>query len=722
MDDRKIASVRRSGRGVDLQQESLTTVRNGDYTASFWQGDLRYFDFAAIPIVQRLYGAVRDENWDSVPFVLTEWSLERKTEYDVMRFTKHHKSLHGEIDFRWHGTCEIFANGTVIYTMAGAALHSFRYCKIGINCHLALDTFLGKSYVSVGRNGSENGVVPFEIVPQQNESGRLTAMWPAFSRCEFSVADDLVVDLQFLGTEAEVQDHRNWGDGNLKVFAPPQTDVEKLWIAQGERIWQRAIVKVRSIPAVTSSAGSRFVRQMDREGATVGTIRDEAAKWAVVQEESKVVITVAEEDYRLPKFGATLDDGLLSQVELLTGEATDISAALFSEASRIPEVVVLDALRPDYVLLRLELGSEGSIHRLIAGVVVAEVIGCALDLIVTAASIAELCIDGLTNCLGVKVRSLLGRLLRRVVVLGSPRTLADENWVTRDEAVSLVSQQVAGIFGPSVIVGGGTQRFFTELNRVRPQWTDANSISFTLNPQVHSCDTLSLFDNLCGLADIGVMSHRLFGTSYVAIDGLAPIEACKPFSVDVQEQGEFSRNAVTREFETVIACWVLGAVKQLGKGGIDCVSLFGETTNCRGLVSRLSDMQIGVSEESLEGALASDWLHPLLGVVKWLGSVGTSSIRSTLSSAGTYADALVVERSDGTEMAVYNGTRHFQEVLLGPLPGEWAQIVPLEDVVRNRWIFMWDDKFTGGIRVPLESERLRVVVPPFGVAFAKSFG
>ncbi|MHB1734400.1 MAG: hypothetical protein ACYCU8_13295, partial [Ferrimicrobium acidiphilum] len=484
------------------------------------------------------------------------------------------------------------------------------------------------------------------------------------------------------------------------------------------RIWQRAIIEVRKEPAVRSTRGSGFLRQVRRDAAAIEGAGEQLTKWAVVREEGKVTITVGEENVGLPELGTTLDDGLLWQIVTLIGGVTDISERLLNEVARIPEVLLLEILKPAYFILWLELGSDDSVARLVAGVALAKVIGCHLDLMVTASSVDNLRVDGVTNCLGTQVRSILGRVLRRVVVLGTPSTLADENWVTRDEVVSLVHQQVAGIFGPSVRVGGGTMRYFTELNRVRPQWPEADWISFTLNPQVHSCDTLSLFDNLCGLSDIGVMSRRLFGTSGVAIDGLAPVGGCKPFSSDVQAIGDFSKNAVIRELEVVIACWVLGAVKQLGLGGIDSASLLRATDNL-GLVPADSDMQVGVSGEKWEGALRRGSMCPVWHVVRWLGSVGPGSIRATLSTAGTYADALVVERSDGIEMAVYNGTPHFQEVLVGPVPGEWAQIVRLEDLTKERRIYMWDDKCGGGIRLPLERYNLRVVVPPFGVAFAK---
>lgn len=55
---------------------------------------------------------------------------------------------------------------------------------------------------------------------------------------------------------------------------------------------------------------------------------------------------------------------------------------------------------------------------------------------------------------------------------------------------------------PSLKVGYGTDRHFTELNRSRPENLPHDFVSFSLQPQAHSTDTRTIIENLESLPDI----------------------------------------------------------------------------------------------------------------------------------------------------------------------------------------------------------------------------
>ena len=52
------------------------------------------------------------------------------------------------------------------------------------------------------------------------------------------------------------------------------------------------------------------------------------------------------------------------------------------------------------------------------------------------------------------------------------------------------------------MVGYGTDIYFTELNRQRPQHDEFDFISFSLNPQVHSFDEKTILENIETIPDI----------------------------------------------------------------------------------------------------------------------------------------------------------------------------------------------------------------------------
>lgn len=49
-------------------------------------------------------------------------------------------------------------------------------------------------------------------------------------------------------------------------------------------------------------------------------------------------------------------------------------------------------------------------------------------------------------------------------------------------------------------VGGGTDAFFAELNRARPEMSHLDFLCYSINPQVHAFDDSSLVENLAGQA------------------------------------------------------------------------------------------------------------------------------------------------------------------------------------------------------------------------------
>lgn len=55
---------------------------------------------------------------------------------------------------------------------------------------------------------------------------------------------------------------------------------------------------------------------------------------------------------------------------------------------------------------------------------------------------------------------------------------------------------------PSIMVGYGTDIYFTELNRQRPQHNEFDFVSFSLNPQVHSFDERTMLENIETIPDM----------------------------------------------------------------------------------------------------------------------------------------------------------------------------------------------------------------------------
>jgi hypothetical protein len=137
-------------------------------------------------------------------------------------------------------------------------------------------------------------------------------------------------------------------------------------------------------------------------------------------------------------------------------------------------------------------------------------------------------------------------------------------------------------------VYGGTDHFFTELNRNRPPVDMLDGVCFSVNPQVHAFDNASLIEALGTLQTI-VENARL-------ISGGKPV-AVSPVTFKIRENpnatggdpdeiaDELPESVDPRQMSLFGAGWTLGAIKYLALGGADSVTFY-ETTGWLGVIER----------------------------------------------------------------------------------------------------------------------------------------
>ena len=126
---------------------------------------------------------------------------------------------------------------------------------------------------------------------------------------------------------------------------------------------------------------------------------------------------------------------------------------------------------------------------------------------------------------------------------------------------------------PGVLVGGGTDAYFAELNRDRPASPALDFLCFSANPQVHAEDDRTLLENVSALADV-VRSARAFaGRRAIHVSPLT----LKPRGNPDATSGPpgVAPVADPRRGSLLEAAWALGSVKHLLEAGVDSLT-FGE--------------------------------------------------------------------------------------------------------------------------------------------------
>jgi hypothetical protein len=130
---------------------------------------------------------------------------------------------------------------------------------------------------------------------------------------------------------------------------------------------------------------------------------------------------------------------------------------------------------------------------------------------------------------------------------------------------------------------GGTNQFFAELNRNRPEDRGAGAC-FSVNPQVHAFDNLSLVENLEAQAHV-VQSARMFlGQGPIVV---SPVTLLPRFNPEASSQSARPAEppADPRQRQPFCAAWTAGSLKYLAEAGAASVTYY-EVAGPRGLLEQ----------------------------------------------------------------------------------------------------------------------------------------
>lgn len=217
----------------------VSHVSGGGWSAELHGADLRRLEFRGRPVLQRLYVAVRDPTWNTVPARLSAREVTKTAEGFRVELRVDHAL--GDIRFRWTGSV-VAAGDTLTYTLDGAAASDFAFAKIGFNLHHPLGSTIGRTFEASGPEGVTRGRFADDIVAQEWANGRLTALFPAFDALR--IGDEEALSFTFSGDLFEMQDHRNWTDANLKTYVTPMSVPLPQNIRAGEAFRQAVTVTV----------------------------------------------------------------------------------------------------------------------------------------------------------------------------------------------------------------------------------------------------------------------------------------------------------------------------------------------------------------------------------------------------------------------------------------------------------------------------------------------
>lgn len=408
--------------------------------------------------------------------------------------------------------------------------------------------------------------------------------------------------VRLLGETFETEDHRNWSDASYKTYSTPISLPFPVEVAVGETLRQSAVISVDLDTAAPVPTSSSLTPTITVDPALPSTA--------------------------MPGIGLQLSPDALTLTDA--------------------EILRLRALRLDHLRVDIDASDPDAATRLRTAAQQARSIDTRL---VVAAFVSD----------QREWAALVGAAADIDDVIDAWLVFDPNRKVTSDEWIAVARERL----GPDARIGGGTNLYFTELNREPPDVSHVDVIAFSLNPQVHASDQTSLVQNLSAQAAIAANAPRLAGSARMHVGPITLRPRFNPNATD--PTSDHSNTALpasvdARQLSRLAAAWTIGSIKNLSEGGaIDALTYF-ETTGWRGVMERAEG-------SSQPDDFPSTPAEPFPVYDALLATRGFARVRQCSSNAPQQVDGLLLEGDDSGRLLLANFTDESLDVAVEGLPG-----------------------------------------------------
>ena len=230
--------------GKDEPLPEQIPLSAGPLSLIYEAGDLRYIRLGDHEIIRRIYMALRNDHWRTLPNVLSNVEIDSKERSFHITYEVENKQ--DDIDFNWQGSLIGNLDGTITFAMEGIANSNFLRNQLGICVlHPILECAGQICRVQKADGTLEVGVFPQRISPRQPFLDIRTISYP--------IADDAWASIKFSGEIFEMEDQRNWMDASFKTYCTPLTLPFPVEVKAGTKISQSVTISLHGkLPETTS--------------------------------------------------------------------------------------------------------------------------------------------------------------------------------------------------------------------------------------------------------------------------------------------------------------------------------------------------------------------------------------------------------------------------------------------------------------------------------------
>ena len=214
------------------------------------------------------------------------------------------------------------------------------------------------------------------------------------------------------------------------------------------------------------------------------------------------------------------------------------------------------------------------------------------------------------------------------------------------------------LLGDKSKIIGGTDLYFTELNRNQGSVDFVDQVNFSINPQVHSFDDRTLIQNTASQKAIATNAHRIAKGKKVSIGPITLRPRYNPNATQPAKDlsnTDLPSSVDARQRTWLAEGWTAMSIRSIAESeSISTVTYF-ETLGWRGI----RELSTG-SEDALNFASKAGEEFPVWRLFKNLK--GFTHARPTASSLPELVDCLIITSAEKTEAILVNFSTIEQEV------------------------------------------------------------
>jgi hypothetical protein len=160
------------------------------------------------------------------------------------------------------------------------------------------------------------------------------------------------------------------------------------------------------------------------------------------------------------------------------------------------------------------------------------------------------------------------------------------------ERIEPLTKAIRDRFG-DIPVAAGSDAFFTEFNRNRISPEKADAFVFSINPQVHAFDNLSITETLEGQEAIVKTAGAICGGKPVWVSPVTLKMRWNPNATgeEIVPQGELPSSVDLRQLDPFCACWTLASIGRMSNAGA-ALSTYYELSGWQGLFEKAAGSKI----------------------------------------------------------------------------------------------------------------------------------